>query len=366
MSLLIFFVVLSILVLVHEFGHYWVAKKSGIWVEEFGLGLPPRAWGKKIGNTLYSINWLPFGGFVKLHGENSEEEVKDPKKSFLNKSKKARAAVIVAGVVMNFLLAVVAFSVGYSFSGFPRETDQVKVVELSQGSPAETSGFQIEDVITTIEGKSVTTTEGFITLVEENKGKETEFIVNRNGESVSLMATPRTEHPQNEGSLGVVISNSEIYFPPVWQRPFLGIYYGFKDAIFWGQIVFSGFVKIFTDLAGGTVPKDVAGPVGIYALTSRAAEFGILPLINFMGILSVNLAILNIMPFPALDGGRLLFIIIEAIFGKRVLPKVEAVFHTAGMAILLLLIFAITAYDIRRLIDAGGVGNFLEFVSKQQ
>jgi regulator of sigma E protease len=365
MSLVIFFLVLSILVIVHEFGHYWVAKKNGIWVEEFGFGLPPRIWGKKVGETLYSINALPFGGFVKLHGENSEENIKDPKRSFLSKNKKIRSAVIVAGVVMNFLLAVFAFAIGYTFSGFPKETENVRILEIADGTPAKEAGFQSEDIVRTVNGEPVKSTENFVSLVEDKKGSEVTFGIERNGEMLSLPATPRAEHPENEGSLGVVISTTEVYFPPVWQRPFLGVYYGFKDAIFWGKIVITGFIKIFTDLAGGTVPKDVAGPVGIYALTTRASEFGILSLINFVGILSVNLAILNIIPFPALDGGRLLFIVIERLFGKKVLPRIESIFHTVGMAILLLLIFAITAYDIRRLIEAGGVGNFLEFVSKQ-
>lgn len=363
-SILIFFLVLSVLVIVHEFGHFWVAKKSGVWVEEFGLGLPPKAWGKKFGDTLYSLNWLPFGGFVKLHGENLDDRVTNPKKSFLHKSKRARAMIVTAGVVMNFLLAVVLFAVGYTFSGFPRETTNVKVVEVAHDSPAQNADIHVGDIVRTVNGESATSNEGFISLVEKYKGADVDFGIERDGQIIDIHATPRTDHPANEGSLGVVISATEVYFPPVWQRPFMGIYYGFKDAYFWGKIVLSGFVKIFTDLAGGTVPKDIAGPVGIYALTSQAASFGILPLLNFMGILSVNLAILNIMPLPALDGGRLLFILIEGIMGKKVLPKFEAIVHTVGMIALLLLLFAITAYDIRRLIEAGGISNFLDFVAR--
>ena len=116
-SILIFLIALSILILVHEFGHYWVAKRSGILVEEFGIGYPPRIFGKKIGETIYSINLLPFGGFVRLHGEMEEEGITNPKRAFLNKSKKVRASVVLAGVVMNFLLAIVAFAIVYSFTG---------------------------------------------------------------------------------------------------------------------------------------------------------------------------------------------------------------------------------------------------------
>lgn len=363
-SILLFFLVLSVLVLVHEFGHYWVAKKSGVWVEEFGIGLPPRAWGKKIGDTLYSVNWLPFGGFVKLHGENLEDPMTDPKRSFLRKSKKARISVVVAGVAMNFILAVFCFAIGYSFSGFPRETENVKIVDVAKESPAEASGLQKDDIIRSVNGESATSNTGFVSLVEKYKGEEVTFGIERNGVGIDIQATPRVDHPQGQGSLGVVISATEIYYPAVWKRPFMGVYYGFKDAFYWSKIVLSGFTKIFTDLAGGTVPKDIAGPVGIYALTSQAASFGPMALLNFVGILSVNLAILNIMPLPALDGGRLLFILIEGIMGKRVVPKVEAVVHTAGMILLLLLLFAITAYDIRRLIEAGGIANFLDFVAR--
>lgn len=364
LSILTFFLVLSILVIVHEFGHYWVAKKSGVWVEEFGFGLPPRIWGKKIGETLYSLNALPFGGFVKLHGENVEDPMTNPKRSFLRKSKGKRIAIVVAGVVMNFLLAVAAFAIGYTFSGFPRETENVKIIETVPDAPASSAGLIPNDIVREIDGKKVTKNNDFVSFIEDKKGQEISLLIERSGAPLEVKVTPRIDHPQNEGSLGVVISATETYWPPIWQRPFLGVYYGFKDAYFWGRIVITGFAKLFTDLMGGTVPKDVAGPVGIYALTTEAAKFGILPLINFMGILSVNLAILNIMPFPALDGGRLFFILIEGLLGKRVLPKVEAVVHTIGMALLLLLLFAITAYDIRRLIAAGGISQFLEFVAR--
>ena len=363
-SILLFFVVLSVLVIVHEFGHYWVAKKSGVWVEEFGLGLPPKAWGKKIGDTLYTLNWLPFGGFVRLHGENLDDRVTDPKRSFLNKSKGARALIVIAGVVMNFLLAVVLFAVGYTFSGFPRETPNVKIVDVAHDSPAQNAGLQKDDIVRTVNGETADSNDGFVSLVAKYKGEDVNLGIERNGERLEIHATPRVDHPSDQGSLGVVISSTEVYFPPVWQRPFMGVYYGFKDAYFWGKIVLNGFGKIFVDLAGGSVPKDIAGPVGIYALTSQAASFGILPLINFMGILSVNLAILNIMPLPALDGGRLLFIIIEGVMGKKVVPKFEAIVHTVGMLLLLLLLFAITAYDIRRLIEAEGIANFLDFVAR--
>src|ERR1035437_773871 len=149
-SILIFLLVLSILVLVHELGHFLVAKHAGIKVEEFGFGLPPRLIGKKIGETIYSINALPFGGFVRLYGEQDEEGVKNFKRSFLHKSKKTRASVVIAGVIMNFILAIVAFAIVYFFTGIPRDTGKLSVIDVSPSSPAQTAGIVVGDVITKI------------------------------------------------------------------------------------------------------------------------------------------------------------------------------------------------------------------------
>lgn len=360
-SILVFLLVLSILVLVHEFGHFWVAKKNGIWVEEFGFGLPPRVWGKKIGETIYSINLLPFGGFVKLHGELTDDEVTDKKRAFLTKSKKVKTAVIVAGVVMNFILGVVAFAVVYSFSGVPRETEDVRVLNVVAGSPAQQAGLIQGDVIKLVGKVEVKKTTEFIKLMDEQRSKKVVLTLD-SGKTVTV--TPRANPPAGEGPLGVLISNTETYYPPIWQRPFVGAYYGFKDALFWGKNVLVGFYNIFADLFRGQAPKDISGPVGIFAVTSEAAKTGILSLINLLGIISVNLAILNIIPFPALDGGRLLFILIEGIVGKKVIPKVEATIHTIGMIILLGLILAITISDVKRLIQAGSISGFLDSMIK--
>ena len=363
-SILVFLLVLSILIVVHELGHFIVARRLGIMVEEFGFGLPPRIFGKKIGETVYSINLLPFGGFVRLHGETTEEGVAHPRRAFLNKSKKVRVAVVVAGVVMNFILGVGAFAIVYSFLGIPRETDLVKVVEIASGSPAQIAGIIVGDTVKSVDKKEITTVDGFVSLIEQKKGKRTTLEVQRDSETKNITITPRESPPENEGPLGVVITTTEIYFPPYWQRPAIGVYYGFKEALIWGGRIVGGFAGIFKDLFAGVAPKDIAGPVGIFAITTQVARGGILELISFIGILSVNLAILNIIPFPALDGGRLLFIGIETFLGRKVMPKVEAIVHTVGMVILLLALLAITANDIRGLIKAGSLSNFVEGVLK--
>jgi len=367
-SILVFLLVLSILVLVHELGHFLVAKHFGVMVEEFGFGLPPRLFGKKIGETLYSINALPFGGFVRLHGENSEEEISYPKRSFLKKKKRVRVLIIVAGVVMNFLLAITAFAITYSFNGIPKNTSDVKIVDISTSSPAQIAGLVVGDIVRKVGKTSISTNDEFINLVDQEKGKkitlEVERVVDSEKTSKKITLTPRENPPEGEGPLGVIITTTEIYYPPMLLRPFYGIYWGFKDAIFWGKNVILGFWGLFADLFKGEAPKDIAGPVGIFALTSVASKIGIFAVINFIGILSVNLAILNIFPFPALDGGRLFFILLEGVIGKKVLPKLEAAIHTVGMIILLALLLAVTAHDVIGLIRAGSISGFLQGVVK--
>ena len=360
LSILVFLLTLSLLVIVHELGHFVVAKKNGIWVEEFGFGLPPRLFGKKVGDTIYSINALPFGGFVRLHGEMTKDGVTKPKMAFINKSLWVKTAVITAGVIMNFLLAIVLFGIVYSFTGIPKELKEVKVLDVATNSPAQIAQIIVGDKIISVDGVNVSNVSEFINKIEDRKGKKVKLEL----QDRTVTVIPRANPPENEGPLGVAITNTETYFAPIWQRPFYGAYYGTKEAIYWGKNVINGFINIFTELSHGNAPKDVSGPVGVFAITTEVAKTGILSLLNLVGIISVNLAILNIIPFPALDGGRLLFIIIEAICGKKIAPKFEAIVHAVGMVILLLAILAITIKDIRGLISAGSISGFLDNMTK--
>lgn len=366
-SVIVFILVLSLLILIHEAGHYFAAKASGVLVEEFGFGLPPRIWGKRIGETLYSINLLPFGGFVRLHGELGEEEITQPERAFLNKSKKKRAGIILAGVFMNFVLAIVAFSIVYSFSGIPKTTNNVKILEVDSNSPAQAAGITAGDIVRKVGNTNITSISQFTSIVNENKGKKIKLDVERNEggqpSTKTFTITPRENPPENQGALGVYISSTEVYYPPTWQRPFVGVYYGFKDALYWGKTVVLAFAGIFGTLLHGHAPADVgAGPVGIFAITSAATAIGALSVINLLGILSVNLAILNVIPFPALDGGRLFFIGVEAVIGRKVVPKVEATVHTIGMIILIVLLLLITIRDVERIRQAGGISGFVQQV----
>jgi regulator of sigma E protease len=313
-------------------------------------------------------NALPFGGFVRLRGENNEEKVEDKKRSFSSKKKRVRIAVLTAGVIMNVLLGIVSFAIVYSFSGIPRDTKQVTIVEIAQGSPAQIANLIIGDKILTVDKNKVQSNSDFMKIVEEKKGKKVVLEVERKSgdskETKKFTVTPRENPPAGEGAIGVTISSMEVWFPPVWQRPFVGVYYGTKEAIFWGKTIAVGLFDMVAGLFKGVTPKDVAGPVGIFAVTTEVAKTGILSLINFMGILSINLAILNILPFPALDGGRVFFVALEGIVGKKVLPKVENYVHMIGMIILLALILLITISDIRKLIIAGSLSNFINTMVK--
>jgi regulator of sigma E protease len=351
--------VLSILILIHELGHFLVAKKSGVWVEEFGFGLPPRMIGKKIGETIYSLNWLPFGGFVRLHGEMSDEGVSKPDRAFLGKSKLVRAGIVVAGIVMNLLLGLLCFAIVYSFLGIPKEQGFVQVVEVVKGSPAAEAGITANDIVVSLNKNSVAKSSDFTNLTKENAGKKVSLEIKR-GQTVQNYNITLRENPEDGKSyLGIVVSSQMTYYPPVWQRPFYGAYYGTIASYETTVAVISGLWGTVTQVSHGQVPEGTVGPVGIFAIIYFVLKQGILPILNLMGLISINLAVLNILPIPALDGGRLFFIGIEALFGKKVLPKVEAAFHSVGFILLLVLIFVISFFDIKRVVSAGGFTGFI-------
>ena len=351
-DILRFLLGLSVLVFVHELGHFLAAKRAGIKVEEFGIGFPPRILKKKIGETLYSLNLFPIGGFVRLYGEEKNVE-EDKDRAFYHKSTLARAGVVVAGVVMNFLFAILLFSAVSWISGVPRNAGFVRIEEVNTGSPAAEAGLNAGDKILSVAGQTVTKNTEFISKIEENRGKEIELVVeNASGAKQTIKTTPRPNNPsQTEGALGVIISDQILVKPPLHERPFISLQEGAKTTWGWVLLTINGLKSTIGQAFQGDVPQDLAGPIGIYQITNKAAEYGLVALLSLWGILSVNLAILNIAPFPALDGGRLVFIIAEAIFGKRVHAKVEYFINMTGFALLILFLLWVTRQDILR----GGV-----------
>ncbi|MFA6602330.1 MAG: M50 family metallopeptidase [Candidatus Shapirobacteria bacterium] len=353
MDVVIFLIALSILVMVHELGHFLAAKKTGVRVEEFGLGLPPRMWGKKIGDTVWSLNWLPIGGFCKLYGEDTQEtKQKEKQYSFAHKNPAQKALIVVGGVLMNLVLAVVIFSAVYAITGVPKETEVVKVIAIVDKSPAKEAGLKEGDVVKFVGTKLIKTSSELTAEVGKYKGGEVELgVISKGTNDVKTVRVEvRANPPEGQGAMGVAVSNIEMVKLP-WWRFYEGIGAGFKEGYYWGKVIAGGVFKMVAGLAMGKVPSDVAGPIGMFqATTSIRQNQGILAVIHFFGIVSVNLAVVNILPFPALDGGRILFVIYEAITRKRPSEKFENAVNGAGMAVLLGLILLITLVDVKRLI----------------
>ena len=360
LTVIIFLVILSVLVLIHEAGHFFVAKFFGIKVEEFGFGLPPRAFGMKRGETVYSINWLPIGGFVKLYGEDEagtgavkvkaqKVKEKDKERAFFSKPVWQRALVVFAGVAMNFLLAVLIISVLFSVVGVQTGGDKVIVTQVISGSPAQKAGLRTGDTIQYINSIKVTDPNHLVAITKEHLGEKlTLKVQTQNNKEETISITPRKEYPPDQGPMGVAISQNIITQKYPWYKaPFIGTYQALQES---GLIVQGLGMVVFQIFTKATVPQGVAGPVGIAELTGQFVQLGPSALLSFVSLLSLNLAILNILPIPALDGGRLFFIIIEGVTRRKVNQKVESYTHAIGMAILLLLIVLITLHDIIRLI----------------
>lgn len=358
MSILVFFIILSILVLIHEFGHFIAAKKNNVYVEEFGFGLPPRIWGIKKGETLYSLNLLPFGGFVKVLGEE-EHEIHGKKlspelanRTFVSKKPAVKILILTAGVIANFLLGWVIIS--YLFTqGVPTPTDTVIVESVVANSPAQKAGIkpgdEIERIIIaskTIELKNI---DHFVEEIKKTGGKtiELDVVAAQEKQSQRITLTPRLNPPKGEGALGVVLTPFTIIKYPWYQAPFFGLIESAKISGVIARELFKVVIN-FASLKGPGV--DVAGPVGIARITSQAVKVGNNAVLQLLGLLSLNLAIINILPFPALDGGRLAFVLYETISRKKINPTIERQLNFLGFAILLGLILLVTINDIVKLL----------------
>lgn len=355
-------IALSILVLVHEIGHFLVAKMVGIWPEEFGIGYPPRLFGKKFGETIYSINALPLGGFVRLHGEDPSEKAKYPERSFSHKPPLAKALVAVAGVFMNFIFAVVIFAALYAYGGGVAKG--VLVSSVLPDSPADNAGLVEGDVIVSLGGQALILTESFLPEIDLNKGKTTTLIYERekNGaiNTYETNVTLPAQYSEERGLLGVGYLPESIVSPSWWQTPFTYLYYGFTKAVYLSEKIIEAFGGLLVSAFSGTKPEGLVGPVGAAGLGAEAARAGIVNLLHFTAIISINLAIINLVPFPPLDGSRLLIIAVEGLVGKKMLPRVESMVHTIGMIILLMLMLVLTAGEIPRLISAGSLSAFVD------
>jgi regulator of sigma E protease len=357
--------VFALLVLIHEFGHFIVAKWAGVRVEEFGIGFPPRLAGIKRGETLYSINWLPIGGFVRMPGENGEttDENGNPDPgSFASKSAGKRAAVLLAGVTMNLILAVLLFTAAEAVGQvqFPNVVHSVV-----NGSPAQAAGIQAGDKILFVDGQKITyfsdlqqatNTDVMNALTAQPNLKTVPIVLviqhkgSTQAQTITVQALAHPDPNKGQGYLGVdADENAAITIRPhIWEAPWLGV----KDI----GTTFSLTVQGIQDVVRGLIPvrQAFSGPVGIVNITGQVASnipvLGWNPILFLAGFLSLNLAFFNILPIPALDGGRLLFIVIEVVRrGKRVSPEREGLVNLIGMACLLFLVFLVTLNDVGNL-----------------
>lgn len=468
-SIVVFVFIFSLLILIHEWGHFTAARKSGVKVEEFGIGLPPRIWGKKVGETLYSINAIPFGGFVRMLGEDGSDKASKSKRSFFNQTLDKQAFIVSAGVIMNLLLAWVLLTGGFIFGMEPliattddfldaiREdvvhvevgvaaederiyvprlvfTDQgeglwssyvgsddvllmagntvilqatdleevllesetidlqiynpdsgirteydlpgldgfvgfnevgVVVTSVEDGSPADNFGLELGDQLLEMNDKAINSANDVVDFTAKNEGAIT-YTIMRDAEILEFDIYPR-----DDGRVGIVISDlfrdygeatEDLYFyTDGVEHKLLGIemqQFGWKAPIvafqeMWrlGKLTAITFVEVLGRfLIGGGVPDGVAGPVGIAELTALSVQEGFGSVVRLVALLSLSLGVLNILPLPALDGGRLFFIIVQAITGKKPSPRIEHLVHTAGLFLLLAFITYITFNDVLNLL----------------
>lgn len=380
-TIILFIIILVALILVHEFGHFITAKKSGIRVDEFGVGFPPRAFGKKFGGTLYSVNWLPIGGFVRIFGENPDDESingPDKERSFVHKPKRIQALVLSAGILFNILLAWFLFSIMFMV-GMPGFIGEEKVNEsyvndvvfavagVMPESPAAKAGLMPGDEIVRItaqDGDDIymipaantsevltpTSVTDFISKSNiYDNGIDVTYIHAGQESEVNILPKPGIiEGSEEQHAIGIAMG----YLGRIQHNPFTAVSEGLKHTINVTALTAVGIVSFFASAFTFTADlSEVAGPVGIVGLVGDASAMGFVFLLNFTASISISLAIINLLPFPALDGGRLFFLLIEAIKGSPIKPSVANTVNTLGFGFLIVLMIVITYSDIMRIIS---------------
>jgi regulator of sigma E protease len=359
LTILVFILILSILVLVHEAGHYFMARWAGMTVEEFGIGFPPKLIGKKDKRgTLWSINAIPLGGFVRIKGEGGDEKERFSPGAFATKSIPWRFGVLVGGVVMNMVAAWALFSLGFAIGlpslleGSPVDESliserTISIVEVLKESPAEAAGMLPGDEVVAIDGEEFTSGEAAREALAPNEdGSPLVFTLERAGEEVTAEVNPAYIEELEKEGVGIALVETGIVRYPWYQAPLVGA----QTTAGMTVAVVGGFWGLLTGIfSQEEVIAQLSGPVGIASLTGQVLDLGAIHMVQFAAMLSVNLAVLNILPFPALDGGRILFLFIEAVRRKPLTARFEQSVHGIGFALLLLLVLFVTYQDIVRL-----------------
>jgi len=359
MVIITFLIVLSILVFVHELGHFLIAKATGMRVDEFAIGFPPKIFSKKIGETVYSINLFPLGGFVKIYGENPDDSnnnsTTEKEIGFLDKPKLSRLSVLFAGVLFNFLFAWLCFAVIF-MSGFSapqgflgvQGDSKTTITSLYEKGPASIAGIQPGDEIIQAQSQGETLSsinaDGVIEFIANHQNSEITFILNRDGENLSISATPVDGIVNDKKALGVSFSDLIKVSLPIHKA----IYQGYLTSVEVSQTTAVAMFHFFGDLFTGKkgVLNEVSGPVGIATMVGQASEIGFSSLVMFVALISINLAVLNLIPFPALDGGQILFVIIEWIIRRPIKPRIISILNISGFALLITLMIIVTIADI--------------------
>jgi regulator of sigma E protease len=338
-DILLFVLVAGGLLFGHELGHFLMARLRGVKIEEFGFGFPPRlATLGVLAGTRITLNWIPFGGFVRPAGED------DPSVpgGLAGSSKTTRALVLVAGPAMNILLGFLAFTAAYKFAA--PDFDRVLITSVLPGSPAETSGVLPGDIVLSVEGLPITTFESMQRAIGDRLDESTRVTLERDGQTRTVEIVPRSTPPEGEGPIGVLLGN-----PTRAVGVGEAVSLGGQSTVF--QLVET--VRLPSRLLRGQVPAEearVSGLKGIYDILSWASEVDATTrrpflTLQFVGIISVGLAIANLLPIPALDGGRLMFVAYEAVFRRRIAAKYEGIAHAIGFTLLLALMVYVTFQD---------------------
>ncbi len=356
-TIIIAFVSLIGLMILHEFGHFIVANKFGVKVEEFGIGYPPRIFGKKIGETIYSLNLLPFGAFVKIQGEIGGIE---SARSFSGKPIYQRVLIILAGVISFWLIAAVLFSIVMGLGAPTAISDEengslvdpkVQIAGISSGSPAAISGLKVGDTIIEVKSqkskvKSINKVKELQEFTEENKGEEIVLTVERGKEIFTVSLVGRILPPSGEGPLGVALVRTAIKnyhgFQAIWQ--------GILATINLTYAIIQGYWQAIGNLIKG-LPSGVQmmGPVGVVSLFAQVNQMGINYFLQFVGMIAIYFAIFNVLPIPAVDGGKLLFLVIEAVRKKPVSEKIEQNITALCFSVLIILMIFVTIKDVMRI-----------------
>lgn len=338
MSIVITLAIIAVLVLVHEWGHFIVARKIGIPVYEFSLGFGYSLWSTKRDGVLYSVRLIPLGGFVRLAGEEVGDQ-EDPN-GYANRTPYEKMAVSFAGPLMNFVFAFLIFICSFALIGVPQSIDEPVIGKVISGKPASQAGLRSGDRIVVINGQEINTWKDLETKTRNSDLETLHIQVNRQGERLEVDVTPAVI--DSAGNTGIGVRGAYIY-----QR------YGLGQSVVMGVEITYDLTKsllgaLGTIVSGGASMDDVAGPVGITRMVGDFAQMGVVSLLTFAAFLSINLGIMNLLPIPALDGARILFAFVEAIRRKPIDKEREGFFHWLGFLLLMFIMVLVTFNDIVR------------------